>query len=1412
MDIVVEADHRVCRTNAPSPVSPYKAVGKVIRSDERKAPARPNLDGAATIRALAAYNGKLYAGDYGKIYVSADGNDWSATNSGAAVGSSIRALAAYNGKFYAGDYGNGKVYQITPVTAALSGFDGSTSAQTLTATGLNLVQSTNSLTCGGVSPCGATNQVKFTVSDLAGNVKVAGPYAILVSVPPSSLTSLSASQGPYTGSIQLAWTWPQALQAGSPYYIQYSTNSRETWSWQYAQITKSTGTVSGGQWASAIVGGLDVGRDGANADISPTYHFRVWVATSASGVPSGTSNAASSKGKLPGLFTVNFTNFGGAGTPGGGWLSTLNGPSNGNDGAFAAAVDKSSNVYATYYCTDGTKGLYVLKYDRLGAIQWTKYYNSPVNTDVGAEGIGVDGAGNVFVAGQELRTDLSQGENILVRKYDTDGNLLWHSTYNSPGNNTDMAMGLAVDGAGNAYAAGWVTRGDLGQGHNMWLRKYGPSGLLQWTTTYNSPANSDDEANGVAVDGSGNVYLVGSENRTDLGQGVNMRILKYDPNALLQWTTAYTSPGSQADVARGVALDSAGDLFVTGYETISGQSQNVWLRKYDSSGQTLWTKTYDSPAHAQDVGYGVAVDTAGNPYVAGTEQRTDLGTSWDIWVRKYDSDGLTQWTTVYTSPGGNMDTAYGIGLTGSMASISHAFAQADGASFHALNFVGASFNTVEQCAFANANGIAAYLGFGSNGNTILRSTITSSWQYALYIIDSSSNLVTQSALFNPAGYAAAIDISFPPAYSIHNTISQSTITSASAGFPALLIGGAAFNTADRVYAQGSTAVQISGSTGTAIRSSTLVGTGSGGSGVRVSSGSVGLDLSTNTVIGGAQGAGVRLDSGNAGLLSLSSNTVKGSRYGLNIATQAAGASLSIAFMTFESLPAGATAIHFLGGTFVSTFSDVNFLDQDIAVNVNGSLLAAGSRITMRNAAGPRGGPIYENDPNSQVDWPDFSSAIYPEGFMDIFTSSLSVLWSASFPSGTRYYVQLSTASDFTGAVLSSATYDFAATFTGLSPNVPYYARASYSPSGPFTSLGTTMPALLPGPPGAPSGMALGISSIAWTWSAASDAVGYRVLHAGSASLLGTSSIPGFMQTSLATNTAYGIVAGATNPSGQGPLSTATTVYTLAAPPSGTSASSVEGTSATISWSLNTNPAWTLAEAQRSIDGAAFVSVFSGSATAYTDYYLLGCTTYFYRVRNRNRDGIATAFDATVQFLTKASTPLASGGLSAESAAGRRIQLAWEKSPSEGITGYRLYYDLGTGTIDYAVPLAVFNSTVSSYLTEPLSSGYSYKFGLRAVNRCGVEERNVRLLAVATVLESLTGVQAAIKVPQGGKKIMGNRVTVLAELIRGDSGQTRNIRFQYKGVAEAGWHDIVVPVRTSTTPILRRTSRTWCTGT
>jgi len=170
------------------------------------------------------------------------------------------------------------------------------------------------------------------------------------------------------------------------------------------------------------------------------------------------------------------------------------------------------------------------------------------------------------------------------------------------------------------------------------------------TGTYQLATN--DYANGVATDSSGNVYVTGDtygglDGNTNAGYN-DLFVVKYNSSGTKQWTKQLGT--SSTDLANGVATDSSGNVYVTGY-TYGGLDGNtnageydLFVVKYNSSGTKQWTKQLGTYGH--ELAYGVATDSSGNVYVAGytyggLDGNTSAGNR-DLFVVKYNSDGVKQ--------------------------------------------------------------------------------------------------------------------------------------------------------------------------------------------------------------------------------------------------------------------------------------------------------------------------------------------------------------------------------------------------------------------------------------------------------------------------------------------------------------------------------------------------------------------------------------------------------------------------------------------------------------------------------------------------------------------------------------------------------------------------------------------------
>lgn len=506
-------------------------------------------------------------------------------------------------------------------------------------------------------------------------------------------------------------------------------------------------------------------------------------------------------------------------------------------------------------------------------------------------------------------------------------------------------------------------------------------------------------------------------------------------------------------------------------------------------------------------------------------------------------------------------------------------------------------------------------------------------------------------------------------------------------------------------------------------------------------------------------------------------------------------------INWTSLPLTAVCLFILAvnshGTFQKTGGEM-VLTDDLLTGVAGSAGMSGGASSLHGTLGQTSA-MEASGPGAGLQGGYFSRAVLNPGtfaYSEVNFTSMTALWSGPVqanPAGVVYDLAVSTASNFSVIHSSLSTSGATGVLAGLLPNTTYYSRlrARYmeGDASAWVSMGSTRTLAVSGKPGVPAGEVLGVSSISWTWANAAGASAYKVYYASApGSLAGSAAGAQFSHVGLSSNTAYGIVVAGSNGLGNGPLSEPATVYTFAAAPEAMEASQVWISSAALGWGLNGNPAGTIAQVWRSTDALSFAPVYEGAAMSYAAAALRECSVYYFKARNKNGDGVYSGFASPVSFITNASTPAAPNALAAEPAAGNRISLSWEFSPSE-ISAYRLYCDNGTGPIDYAVPCAVFSSTVSAWATTPLAAGSVYKFGLRAVTRCGVEEKNTSVFASAYAIGSPSGVRAAIKVPQTGKRIKGNRVTVVAEIINGVLSLTKQVRFQYRLLNGGAWTDI-----------------------
>ena len=155
----------------------------------------------------------------------------------------------------------------------------------------------------------------------------------------------------------------------------------------------------------------------------------------------------------------------------------------------------------------------------------------------------------------------------------------------------------------------------------------------------------DDRGQGIVLDSLGNIYITGYTNSYGTGES-DLFILKYDPLGTLMWERTWG--GGEDEKGYGVILDDLENIYITGYSRSYGVGErDVILLKYDASGNLLWEKMWGGPQ--DDVGYGIAIDSTGNVFITGSVYSYGAGKS-DVFLVKYDNFGNLRWNKTW---GGN---------------------------------------------------------------------------------------------------------------------------------------------------------------------------------------------------------------------------------------------------------------------------------------------------------------------------------------------------------------------------------------------------------------------------------------------------------------------------------------------------------------------------------------------------------------------------------------------------------------------------------------------------------------------------------------------------------------------------------------------------------------------------------------
>ncbi len=303
----------------------------------------------------------------------------------------------------------------------------------------------------------------------------------------------------------------------------------------------------------------------------------------------------------------------------------------------------------------GLAGSLVQAHAQGGVPLWTNRYDGLYY----ANAIAVDSSGNVFVTGQDYPNTLSDFGTVA---YSVAGVPLWTNHYRGMGMGEGAATAIAADHDGNVFVTGYS---DAANGL-LWdyaTVAYSVAGMPLWTNRYNGPANSDDVATGIATDNSGNVFVTGSSRTTIGGAPADYATVAYSNAGVPLWTNRYTGPGNRLDDATAIAVDSSGDVFVTGGSAGANGSSDYATVAYSVAGVPLWTNRYNGPGNSFDDATAIAVDSSGNVFVTGSS--VGANSSSDYATVAYSNTDVPLWTNRYNGPGNSYDDAKAIAVDSS---------------------------------------------------------------------------------------------------------------------------------------------------------------------------------------------------------------------------------------------------------------------------------------------------------------------------------------------------------------------------------------------------------------------------------------------------------------------------------------------------------------------------------------------------------------------------------------------------------------------------------------------------------------------------------------------------------------------------------------------------------------------------
>ncbi len=393
------------------------------------------------------------------------------------------------------------------------------------------------------------------------------------------------------------------------------------------------------------------------------------------------------------------------------WAHGLGDGQGGNDKGNSIVVDSFGNTYVTgtfegkvdfdpsasfaNLKSRGDRDIFIAKYDQSGNYIWVKRIGGTDEDQVNT--IKIDIYGDIVITGYFLGTSdfdpSSATANLTsnptydsyLAKYDDTGSYIWAKMIGGAGVN--KSADLAIDGSGNIYLTGYFLNPcDFDPSNNVeqitnngntdaFIAKYDVSGNYLWAK--NMGGFNFDAARAIELDANNNIYITGTfQGTADFDPSssnayhteidfLDIFIAKYDESGNYIWSKAIG--GNEEEVSSTLAIDSDGNVFISGYfrgnidfdpspsmEIHNAVNMdNLYIAKYDSSGNYLWAHSFDNFFYQK--GRSIEIDSNNDVYLSGyiedvidfdpSSSTAELNSNGkqDVFVAKYDGSGNYLW-------------------------------------------------------------------------------------------------------------------------------------------------------------------------------------------------------------------------------------------------------------------------------------------------------------------------------------------------------------------------------------------------------------------------------------------------------------------------------------------------------------------------------------------------------------------------------------------------------------------------------------------------------------------------------------------------------------------------------------------------------------------------------------------------